>query len=80
MKPNNARDKESGILISRYQEEGYNTRAEYLNGLREEYGPEIFDAVSSVMPSSEDFDGLITELEDYEATMDTARAIERCLS
>ena len=44
MKSNNARDKESGILISRYQEEGYNTRAEYLNGLREDYGSEIFDA------------------------------------
>ena len=73
------KDKESGILISRYQEEGYNTRAKYLNGLREEYGAEIFDAVSSVMPPSEDFDGLITELQDYDAIMDTARAIERCL-
>ena len=79
MKLNNARDKESGILISRYQEEGYNTRAEYLNGLREEYGAEIFDTVSSVMPPSEDFDGLITDLQDYDAIMDTARTIERCL-
>ena len=75
---NNERDKDSGILISRYEEEGFKNRAEYLNSLREEYGAEVFDAVSSVMPPSEDFDGLITELEDFEETSETARLIEGC--
>ena len=61
------KDKDSGILISRYEEEGFKNRAEYLDSLREEYGAKLFDAVSSVMPASEDFDGLITCLEDYQA-------------
>ena len=58
------RDKDSGILISRYEEEGCKNRAEYLDMLRDEYGTEIVDALTSVLPPSEDFDGLITELQD----------------
>lgn len=73
---NNERDKDSGILISRYEEEGFKNRAEYLDSLREEYGAEVFDAVSSVMPPSEDFDGLITELEDFEENSLTATLFE----
>ncbi len=69
-------DPESGILISRYEEEGFKNRAEYLNSLREEYGAEIFDAISSVMPPSEDFDGLITELEDYEENTEIGKLFE----
>ncbi len=60
-----AKDKDSGILISRYEEEGCKNRAEYLEMLREEYGAEIVDALTSVLPPSEDFDALITELEDH---------------
>ena len=59
-----AKDKDSGILLSRYEEEGCRNRAEYLDMLREDYGAEIVDALTSVLPPSEDFDGLITELED----------------
>ena len=70
------KDRESGILIARYEEEGFKNRAEYLDNLREEYGAEIFDAVSSVMPPSEDFDGLITELEDFEEISETAKLFE----
>ena len=55
---------DSGILITRYEEEGCKNRAEYLDMLREEYGTEIVDALTSVLPPSEDFDGLITELQD----------------
>lgn len=59
-----AKDPDSGILISRYEEEGCRNRAEYLDMLREEYGAEIVDALLTVLPPSEDFDGLITELQD----------------
>ena len=58
------RDKDSGILISRYEEEGCKSRAEYLDMLREEYGADEVNALLTVLPPSEDFDGLITELQD----------------
>jgi hypothetical protein len=49
--------------MSVYTENGYTNRKEYLNELREEYG-QLVDILTSVLPSSEDFDGLITALED----------------
>ena len=49
--------------MSIYTENGYANRKEYLDELREEYG-ELVDVMTSVLPSSEDFDGLITALED----------------
>ena len=49
--------------MSIYIENGYANRKEYLDELREEYG-ELVDVMTSVLPSSEDFDGLITALED----------------
>jgi hypothetical protein len=47
-----------------YQLNGFANREEYLASLKEEYGEELVDALTSVLPASEDFDGLITELED----------------
>jgi len=49
---------------SRYQENGYKNRYEYLESLREQYGEEKVNALLTVLPPSEDFDGLVTELED----------------
>ena len=49
---------------SRYQENGYKNRQEYLDYLRDEYGADRVDALLTVLPPSEDFDGLVTELED----------------
>lgn len=46
-----------------YQQHGYADREDYLNTLREEYG-ELVDILITVLPESEDFDGLIAELED----------------
>jgi len=46
-----------------YQNNGFNNRAEYLDSLREEYGG-LVDVLASILPPSEDFDGLVTELED----------------
>ena len=49
--------------MSIYTENGYANRQEYLDELCEEYG-ELVNVMTSVLPSSEDFDGLITALED----------------
>lgn len=46
-----------------YQQNGYKDREDYLGSLREDYG-EAVDILTSVLPPSEDFDGLITSLED----------------
>jgi len=50
-------------LMSVYTENGYANRQDYLNELREEYG-ELVNILISVLPASEDFDGLVTALED----------------
>lgn len=49
--------------MSIYTDNGYANRKEYLNELREEYG-ELVDVLTSILPASEDFDGLITALDD----------------
>ena len=49
--------------MSVYTENGYANRKEYLDELREEYGA-LVDILIGVFPASEDFDGLITALED----------------
>lgn len=46
-----------------YEENGYRNREDYLESLREDYG-EAVDVLTSVLPASEDFDGLVTALED----------------
>jgi hypothetical protein len=52
------------LELSVYQQNGFDSREDYLDSLKEEYGEELVDALTSVLPASEDFDGLITELED----------------
>lgn len=49
--------------MSVYTDNGFKDRAEYLDSLREEYGG-LVDVLITVLPASEDFDGLVTELED----------------
>lgn len=49
-----------------YEEEGYANRQEYLRGLAEEFGVSettVF-MMADVLGENEDFDGLVTELED----------------
>jgi hypothetical protein len=46
-----------------YVQNGYANREEYLDSLREDYGP-LVDVLITVLPASEDFDGLVAELED----------------
>jgi hypothetical protein len=47
-----------------YQQNGYKDRKDYLNSLRKDYGENAVDVLTSVLPPSEDFDGLIISLED----------------
>lgn len=51
-----------------YAEYGCKNRAEYLQMLSEEYGVHIsiVRSIAGILGKSEDFDGLIAELEDYE--------------
>ena len=49
--------------MSIYTENGYENRTDYLNELREEYG-DLVNILIGVLQSSEDFDGLVTALED----------------
>lgn len=47
-----------------YELNGYANRKEYLDELRSEFGSSLVDSLISVLPPEEDFDGLVTELED----------------
>jgi hypothetical protein len=51
--------------MDEYTANGYKNREDYLDSLREDYGSDAVDALTSVLPASEDFDGLVTMLEDY---------------
>lgn len=50
--------------MSVYTDNGYTNRKEYLNELREEYGSDLVNTLLTVLPPSEDFDGLVSALED----------------
>lgn len=58
--------------MSIYTENGYANRREYLDSMAAEYGvdKESVYMLASVLGKSEDFDGLIAELEDMEMMMD----------
>ena len=49
-----------------YEEEGYNSRKEYLQCMSEEYGIdyESVECIAQLLGPEEDFDGLINTLED----------------
>ena len=50
-----------------YQSKGYADREDYLNMLRDVYGTDAVNAFISFMPPSEDFDGLVSDLDQYTA-------------
>ena len=54
-----------------YQENGYANRDDYLNCLSEDYGVAIEDVYSlaEMLGEHEDFDGLVSALEDAECLM-----------
>jgi len=49
-----------------YQQNGFDTREDYLNDLADTYGldVEIVTMVADLLGPNEDFDGLVSELED----------------
>jgi hypothetical protein len=50
-----------------YQQQGYENRRDYLNNLADDLGIErsTVYALAQMLGPSEDFDGLVTSLEDY---------------
>ena len=50
-----------------YQEQGYKNRRDYLESLAEDFEiePSTVFMMAQLLGSSEDFDGLVTALEDY---------------
>lgn len=57
--------------MSVYTDEGFANRREYLDSLAEDYGidKQTVYTIASVLGSSEDFDGLVTSLEDMAESM-----------
>ncbi len=53
-----------------YQENGYESREDYLNSLADEYDCpiETVRALADVLGTEEDFDGLVSSMRDYEET------------
>lgn len=50
-----------------YEENGYADRVAYLESLADEYGTDIMvvSSIAEVLGENEDFDGLISSLEDF---------------
>ena len=55
--------------MNAYQEEGYENRRDYLKGLAEDFGvsEELVFTLGDILGPNEDFDGLVTEIEDLES-------------
>lgn len=52
-----------------YEENGYSSRFDYLESLADDFGldVEMIEELADVLGEGEDFDGLVTLLEDYVA-------------
>ena len=59
-----------------YEQNGYTDRAEYLDSLAEEYGMDINMVLSlaELLGPNEDFDGLVTTIQDYSARLSRSSA------
>jgi hypothetical protein len=53
---------------NKYLKDGYKDRDDYLNNLADDYGVDsmAIHAIAEMLGPSEDFDGLITELDDFD--------------
>ncbi len=58
--------------MSAYTDNGYKDRGAYLRSLAEEYGIPLdrVQVMASMLGPNEDFDGLVSELEDMESEME----------
>lgn len=57
--------------MSIYQDNGYENRKDYLESLAEDYGVDydLVCALADLLGSEEDFDGLVTSIQDYSEGM-----------
>lgn len=57
----------SGKMVDtgQWRDNGFESRADYLESLCEDYPREAVMALAELLGPSEDFDGLVTGLEDY---------------
>lgn len=64
--------RERTIPIERYQEDGCDSREEYLRGIADQYGLQLDTVITlaTLLGGEEDFDGLIGMAEDAEAMGD----------
>ncbi len=53
------------LFINSYTDNGFKNRKEYLESLCEEYDRSTVYALADMLGPNEDFDGLVTSLEDY---------------
>lgn len=51
--------------MNAYTNNGFKDRAEYLASLCQEYDPMIVRTLANLLGPEEDFDGLVSSLEDY---------------
>ncbi len=54
--------------MSIYEDNGYKNRKDYLNSLAEDYGVGVSEvyALAEILGDTEDFDGLVSALEDMQ--------------
>jgi glycerol-3-phosphate dehydrogenase len=70
---NNASNQQEQQTMSIYTDEGYTSRRDYLENLADDYGVnrETVFALAAMLGSSEDFDGLVTTVEDIAAEQES---------
>ena len=49
-----------------YTNNDFKNRTDYLNSLKEDYPSNAVDLLSDILGPNEDFDGLVTDLRDYQ--------------
>ena len=57
---------ETPINQTAYERDGFENREEYLDNLKDNYDPDMVDLLSDLLGDNEDYDGLLSELEDYD--------------
>ena len=62
--------KDTYTTANSYTDNGYSSRADYLAQLCDEYPADVVHTLADLLGETEDFDGLVTMLEDYSETED----------
>ena len=62
--------KDTYTTANPYTDNGYSSRADYLAQLCDEYPADVVHTLADLLGDTEDFDGLVTMLEDYRETED----------